>query len=81
MFFLAGFGGDQGWLCRRPDSQILFPKLVSVAQAAALTFLLDSNEKHWLCVTALFGANSCPPPIRENTRFVRLMLLQALERQ
>ena len=45
MFFLSGFRGDQGWLCRRPDSQILFPKLVSVAQAAALTFLFDSRKK------------------------------------
>lgn len=26
---LSGFGGYQGWFCRRPDPQILLPQLVS----------------------------------------------------
>lgn len=29
--FSSGFGCHQGWFCRRPDPQILLPKLVSVS--------------------------------------------------
>lgn len=78
MFFFAGFGGDQGWLCRRPDSQILFPKLVSVSQAASLTLRFASTENVGP-VSQLSLRPTLVPTCRENSRFVKLLLLRVLE--